>query len=88
MPEQEEYRKALTELIQKHMVILGPNIAVDRARKVPGIKVSDEGEVLAMGGDSVMVFKGVMNEFRALSEYVFGITMAALVKKYPQLKFD
>jgi hypothetical protein len=33
MSDHEEYKKMLSDLIQKQMVVLGPNIALDKARK-------------------------------------------------------
>ena len=86
MPGQEEYKKLLTELIQKHMVVLGPNIALDKARQVPGLKVADNGSVIELSGDGQMVLKAVANEYIALSGAVAKMTLASLLKKYPDIK--
>ena len=45
-PTNTDYKQMLTEIIKKQIVILGPQIAVLKARGVSGLKVSDEGEVL------------------------------------------
>jgi hypothetical protein len=42
----EQYKQMLTDLIKKQMVVLGPNIALDKARKVSGLKISDDGNVM------------------------------------------
>lgn len=86
MPEDSEYKKMLTDLIQKQMVVLGPNIALDKARKVPGVKVSDDGSVLDMDGDPQMVLKGVANEYMNLSGQIAQMTLNSLLEKYPQVK--
>jgi hypothetical protein len=86
MAEQLEYKKMLTDLIQKQMVVLGPNIALDKARKVQGLKISDEGTVLEIGGDQQMVLKGVANEYMALSGQIAQMTLNSLLEKYPQMK--
>lgn len=86
MPEQDEYKKMLTDLIQKQMVVLGPNIALDKARKVPKLKVADDGTVLDMDGDPQMVLKGVANEFMTLSGQIAQMTLNSLLEKYPQVK--
>jgi hypothetical protein len=86
MPDQTEYRKMLTDLIQKQMVVLGPNIALDKARKVPGVKVQDDGTVLDMDGDPQMVLKGVANEYMNLSGQIAQMTLNSLLEKYPQVK--
>ncbi len=86
MPEQGDYKKMLTDLIQKQMVVLGPNIALDKARKVPGLKVTDDGSVLDMDGDPQMVLKGVANEYMTLSGQIAQMTLNSLLEKYPQVK--
>ncbi len=77
------YKKMLTDLIKKQMVILGPNIALDKARKVPGLKVDDTGEVQDMDGNPHMVLKGVANEYMMLSGQIAQMTLNTLLEKYP-----
>lgn len=86
MPGQEDYKKMLTELIQKQMVILGPNIALDKARQVPGVVVADDGSVTQVTGDPQMVLKGVADEYIALSPQVARMTLSLLGAKYPEVK--
>ena len=86
MPDKEEYGKMLTDLIQKQMVVLGPNIALDKARKVQGLKVGDDGTVLEVSGDLQMVLKGVANEYMQLSGQIAQMTLNSLLEKYPQMK--
>ena len=86
MPDQDEYKKMLTDLIQKQMVVLGPNIALDKARKVAGLKISVDGSVLEVSGDPQMVLKGVANEYMALSGQIAQMTLNSLLEKYPQVK--
>ena len=87
MPDQQdEYRKMLTDLIQKQMVVLGPNIALDKARKVPGVKIADDGTVLDMDGNPSMVLKGVANEYMNLSGQIAQMTLNSLLEKYPSVK--
>ncbi len=87
MPEQADYKKLLTELIQKQIVILGPNIALDTARKVPGLKVSNEGVVLEISGDPVMVLRNVAQEYTVLSSYVTQMALGVLKQKYPSMAY-
>jgi hypothetical protein len=76
----------LTDLIQKQMVVLGPNIALDKARKVAGLKISDDGSVLEVSGDPQLVLKGVANEYMTLSGQIAQMTLNSLLEKYPQMK--
>lgn len=86
MADQTEYRKMLTDLIQKQMVVLGPNIALDKAKKIPGLKVANDGTVLDMDGDPQMVLKGVANEYMTLSGQIAQMTLNTLLEKYPTVK--
>jgi hypothetical protein len=86
MSDHEEYKKMLTDLIQKQMVVLGPNIALDKARKVAGAKISDNGSVLDISGDPQMVVKGIANEYMALSGQIAQMTLNTLLEKYPTVR--
>lgn len=86
MPDHEQYKQMLTDLIQKQMVVLGPNIALDKARKVPGLKISDDGSVMDIEGEPQMILKGVANEYMQLSGQIAQMTLNTLVEKYPTLK--
>jgi len=86
MTDEDEYKRMLTDLIQKQMVVLGPNIALDKARKIAGVKISDDGTVLGMDGDPQMVLKGVANEYMALSGQIAQMTLNTLLEKYPTVK--
>jgi hypothetical protein len=86
MADHEEYKKMLTDLIQKQMVVLGPNIALDKARKIVGLQVTDDGTVLDMDGDPQMVLKGVANEYMILSGQIAQMTLNTLLEKYPMVK--
>lgn len=88
MPEQDEYKKMLTDLIQKQMVVLGPNIALDKAKKVPGLTVSDDGTVLDMDGNPPLVLKNVANEYMILSGQIAQMTLNTLLEKYPDVNIQ
>lgn len=77
------YKKMLSDLIKKQMVMLGPNIALDKARKVSGLRLDDSGEVLEMDGDPRMILKGVANEYMTLSGQIAQMTLNTLLEKYP-----
>ena len=82
----EDYKKMLSDLVQKQMVVLGPNIALDKARKVPGVLMNDDGTVKEISGDPQMVLKGVANEYMALSGQIAQMTLNILLEKYPSVK--
>jgi hypothetical protein len=83
---EDQYKKMLTDLIQKQMIVLGPNIALDKARKVPGLTVGDSGEVLGISGNAQMVLKNVAGEYMNLSGQIAQMTLDSLLEKYPDVK--
>lgn len=82
----ESYKKMLSDLIKKQMVILGPNIALDKARIVTGLVVSDVGDVTDIVGDPKLVLKGVANEYMTLSGQIAQMTLNTLLEKYPGIQ--
>lgn len=83
---QDDYKKMLTDLIQKQMVVLGPNIALDKARKITGLVLNDDGSVQSVAGDPQMILKGVANEYMTLSGQIAQMTLNSLLEKYPGIK--
>ena len=83
MPEAEDYKKLLTDFIQKQMVVLGPNIALDKAKRVPGLTIDDSGKVKDLSGDPQLVVKAAVKEYLALSEAVTKMVLSGLLEKYP-----
>jgi hypothetical protein len=86
MADREEYGKMLTDLIQKQMVIFGPNIALGKARKVAGLKVDNAGAVLDISGDPQMVLKSAAGEYESLSGPIAQMTLNSVLGKYPGVK--
>ena len=82
----EDYKKALTDLVRKQMIVLGPNIALDKARKVPGMVIDDQGTVTEVTGNPHLILKGVANEYMNLSGQIAQMTLNTLLEKYPNIK--
>lgn len=60
-------QKVLTALIQKQMVILGPGVAIGKARKVPAITVADDGAVSKISGNADEAIQKLVEEYVSLS---------------------
>ena len=86
MPTTEEYKKMLTEFVQKQMVVLGPNIALSKARMVSGLQVGDDGSVLGMSGEPEMIVKILVTEYMVLSGAITKMVLHSLLEKYPGIK--
>jgi hypothetical protein len=76
------YKKFLTELVRKHMVIFGPNIACDIAMAVPGLEVSSTGEVMTITGSPVEILQKLVSRYQELSEPVALLQFRMLLDQY------
>lgn len=85
-PTREDYKQMLTEIIKKQIVILGPQIAVLKARNVPGITVSDDGVVLDINGDEQTILHKLIDEYVALSGEIVKNAVNSIFQKYPSIK--
>ncbi len=84
-PTKDEFKKILTEIISKQAVILGPQMAVLKARSVPGLVVSDLGEVTDIQGDEPTVLQKLIDEYVALSGEIVKNAVNSVFAKYPTL---
>lgn len=83
-----QYQQVLTDLIQKQMVMLGPNVALGQARKVEGITVGDDGSVTEVKGDPQKVLSAVAQQYMTLSGAIAQMTLESIVAKYPDVKIS
>lgn len=81
-----DYKQMLTEIIKKQIVILGPQIAVLKARGVAGLKVSDQGEVLEINGPEQVVLQKLIDEYVALSGEIVKNAVNSIFEKYPSIQ--
>ncbi len=77
------YKKLLTEVLQKQMIILGPTIALAKARNVKGLTVSDDGTVTNIEGQPQELIQGLIDQFVQLSGLIVKKTMEPLLSAYP-----
>jgi len=83
---QDDFKKLLTEIIQKQIIILGPQIAILKARNVSGLNVADDGTVNRIEGDPSSKLQELIDEYVSLSGLIVKKTMEPLLEKYPGLK--
>jgi len=86
MDEKEQYKALISEVIAKQIIILGPEIAVLKARAVPTLTISDGGEVLEINGDPGQALQKLVDEYVALSGQIVKSALNSVFTKYPSLK--
>jgi len=82
----DEYKQMLSEIIEKQIVILGPQIAILKARNVPGLKVSDDGKVTDITDSEQVVLQKLIDEYVALSGEIVKNAVNSIFKKYPSIQ--
>lgn len=79
------YKKFLTELVRRHMVIFGSNIAREIADSVVGLAVDETGEVTGISGTPITVVQKLVSKYQELSEPVVFLQLKLLLDKYPNI---
>lgn len=86
MTTNEDYQALFSDLVKKQMVMLGPGVAISKARKVAGLTVTEAGEVTAIAGDAQAALKQLASEYMNLSGAIAQTTLTSLLEKYPGIK--
>jgi len=82
----EDYKKLITEVIQKQVVILGPDIAIMKAKNIKGLVLAEDGAVTAIKGDPQVALKQLIDEYVSLSGLIVKKAMEPLLQKYPSVR--
>lgn len=88
MDQTEQYKAVMTEIIGKQGVILGPDMAIMRAKRVPDIEVSEKGEVTSIKGDASAALKSLIDTYVELSGQIVKNALGPIFMKYPEIKQD
>ena len=80
------YKTIISEIIQKQIVILGPAIAVMKARSIEGLEVSDDGKVLSIQGDPQEVMQKLIDLYVDLSGQIVKNALGSIFAKYPGIE--
>ncbi len=86
MNEQEKYLELATEIIKKQSVILGPDIALLKARSISELQISDTGEVTSISGEANLVIEKLVDAYVALSGAIVKSALSSVFTRYPNLQ--
>jgi len=86
MDQKEQYKLLLSEIIAKQAIILGPQIAILKARNVIGLKVADDGKVVDIAGEAQETLEKLIDEYVNLSGQIVKNALTSVFAKYPELK--
>lgn len=86
MENKDQYKALMTEVIQKQAVILGPEIAILKARGVPGLTVADDGKVTDIQGETQETLQKLVDQYVELSGLIVKNALGSIFIKYPAIK--
>jgi hypothetical protein len=85
MDEISQYAELITEIIKKQAVILGPEIAIVKARAVPGLMVDNDGKVTGVGENPKDTLQKLVDQYVELSGMIVKNALGSIFAKYPSL---
>lgn len=85
MDDTTRYVAIISEIIARQSIILGPDIAILKARGVPGLTVNDEGRVMDIKGDGNAVLQQLVNTYVELSGMIVKNALGSIFEKYPDI---
>lgn len=86
MDKNEQYKALMSEIIAKQSIILGPDIAIAKARSVPGLVVANDGKITDIKGEPAKVLQKLIDEYVNLSGLIVKNALGSIFAKYPGLK--
>ena len=86
MDQNEQYKAMMAEIIAKQSVILGPDMAIARARKVVEIEMSPDGKVTGVKGDPADALEKLIDSYVELSGQIVKNALGPIFTKYPSIK--
>jgi hypothetical protein len=85
MDEKEQYIALISEIIKKQTVILGPEIAILKARSVLGLMVDNDGKVTGVGDNPKETLQNLVDQYVELSGQIVKNALGSIFAKYPEL---
>lgn len=76
---EQNYQQTLTTILQKQMVIFGPSLALEKARMIPGMTISEDGTVTSVTRKPELIAKELKERFSELSPFVVKKTIEPML---------
>jgi len=82
---QKTYINILNEIIKKQSIVLGPNIAVLKAKSIPGLTINAQGTVVSISGNEEKILKQLIDAYIDLSGQIVKNLLNPIFAKYPKI---
>jgi len=88
MPDSEQYKNLINDILAKQIVILGPDIVLAKAANVAGLSLDSSGKVVSIDGNPQQVLDKLIDEYIGLSGLIVKNILAPVFAKYPEIKIN
>ena len=88
MDENAQYTALISEIIKKQSLILGPEIAVLKARSVTGLMVDNDGKVTGVGDNPKQTLQSLVDQYVELSGLIVKNALGSIFAKYPDISLN
>ncbi|OHB10020.1 MAG: hypothetical protein A3G05_01875 [Candidatus Zambryskibacteria bacterium RIFCSPLOWO2_12_FULL_45_14] len=88
MDEIQQYTALISEIIKKQSVILGPEIAILKARSVNGLMVDNDGKVTGVGNNPKETLQSLVDQYVELSGQIVKNALGSIFAKYPNITIN
>lgn len=88
MDETQQYAALISEIIKKQAVILGPEIAILKARSVNGLMVDNDGKVTGVGVNPKETLQNLVDQYVELSGQIVKNALVSIFAKYPNININ
>ena len=78
------FKNLIAEIVKKHAVLYGPQIAVSKAAEIEGLEVSSEGEIKQVTGDSEYILRQLLAGYMDLSTHITKAVFLQILENYPE----
>lgn len=86
MEDKKQYQALMSDIINKQTIILGPQIAILKARNVSDLVIADDGTVIDIKGEPATVLQKLVDEYVELSGMIVKNALGSIFAKYPTIK--
>ena len=83
-----QYSALISEIIKKQSIILGPEIAIVKARSVPGLMVDNDCKVTGVGDNPKETLQNLVDQYVELSGQIVKNALGSIFAKYPGLNLQ
>jgi hypothetical protein len=88
MDENKQYTALISEVIKKQSVILGPEIAILKARSVKDLVVENDGRVVSVGSNPKETLQKLVDQYVELSGQIVKNALGSIFAKYSNLNIN